>query len=62
MVNPLLTNISCIDQPLDPIEQEISDLYPSCAVTRAMVKKAKQNDEDIDTFFCVSLLNSSEKG
>ena len=48
MVNPLLTNIPCIDQPPDPIEQEIPDLYPSCAVTRAMAKKAKQNDGDID--------------
>ena len=48
MVNPLLTNIPCIDQPPDPIEQEIPDLYPSCAVTGAMAKKAKQNDVDID--------------
>ena len=42
VVNPLLTNIPCIDQPPDPIEQDIPDLYPSCAVTRAMAKKAKQ--------------------
>ena len=48
VVNPLLTIIPCIDQPLDPIEQEIPDLYPSCAITRAMAKKTKQNDEDID--------------
>ena len=48
VVNPLLTNIPCIDQPPDPIEQVIPDLYPSCAVTRAMAKKAKQNDGDID--------------
>ena len=48
MVNLLLTNIPCIDQPPDPIEQEIPDLYPSCAVTRDMAKKAKQNDGDID--------------
>ena len=48
VVNPLLTNIPCIDQPPDPIEQEIPDLYPSCAVIRAMAKKAKQNDGDID--------------
>ena len=48
MLNPLLTNIPCIDQPPDPIEQEIPDLYPSCAVTRAIAKKAKQNDGDID--------------
>ena len=48
VVNPLLTNIPCIDQPSDPIEQKIPDLYPSCAVTRVMAKKAKQNDGDID--------------
>ena len=48
VVNPFLTNIPCIDQPPDPIEQEIPDLYPSCAVTRAMAKKAKQNEGDID--------------
>ena len=44
VVNPLLTSIPCVDQPPDPIEQEIPDPYPSCAVTRAMAKKAKQND------------------
>ena len=44
VVNPLLTTMPCIDQPPDPIEQEIPDLYPSCAVTRAMAKKAKKND------------------
>ena len=48
VVNLLLTNIPYIDLPPDPIEQEIPDLYPSCAVTRAMVKKAKKNDGDID--------------
>ena len=44
VVIPLLTIIPCIDQPPDPIEQEIPDLYPSRSVTRAMAKKAKQND------------------
>ena len=39
VVNPLLTNIPCIDQPPDPIEQEIPDLNISCAVTRAMQRK-----------------------
>ena len=48
VVNPLLTTIPCLGQPPDPIEQEIPDLYQSCAVTRAMAKKAKQNDGDID--------------
>ena len=34
----------------DPIEQETPDLYPSCAVTRAMAKKAilKNSNSDID--------------
>ena len=34
----------------DPIEQELSDLYPSCAVTRAMAKQAMltENQSDVD--------------
>ena len=40
VVNPLITDTPCIDQSPDPIEQELPDLYPSCAVTRAMAKKA----------------------
>ena len=47
VVNPLLTNIPCIDQPPDPIEQEIPGLYPSFAVTRPMARKAKQKNGDI---------------
>ena len=43
-----MTNIPCIDQPPDSIGQEIPDLYPLCTVTRAMAKKAKQNDGNID--------------
>ena len=42
MVDPLLTKTTCVDQPPDPIEQKIPDLYPSCAVTRAMAKKVNQ--------------------
>ena len=50
VVDPLLSNTPCVDQLPDPIEQEIPDLYPSCAVTRAMAKKANQNNgmQDID--------------
>ena len=49
VVNPLVTDTPCMDQTPDPIEQEIPDLYPSCAVTRAMAKKAIQtNDSDFD--------------
>ena len=42
------TTIPCLDQPPDPIEQELPDLYTPCAVTRTMAKKAKQNDRGID--------------
>ena len=50
VVNPLVTDIPCRDQSPDPIEQELPDLYPSCAVTRAMAKKAMltENQSDVD--------------
>ena len=50
MVNPLVTDTPNIGQTDDPIEQEVPDLYPSCAVTRAMAKKAilKNSNSDID--------------
>ena len=50
MVNPLVTDTPNIGQTDDPIEQEIPDLYPSCAVTRAMAKKAilKHSNFEID--------------
>ena len=50
VVNPLVTDTPNIGQTEDPIEQEIPDLYPSCAVTRAMAKKAilKNSNSDID--------------
>ena len=57
VVNPLVTDTPNIGQTDDPIEQEIPDLYPSCAVTRAMAKKAilKDSNSDIDlmdTYIC----------
>ena len=50
VVNPLVTDTPCMDQSPDSIEQELPDLYPSCAVTRAMAKKAMltENQSDID--------------
>ena len=50
VVNSLVTDTPCMDQSPDPIEQELPDLYPSCAVTRAMAKKAMltENQSDID--------------
>ena len=40
VVNPRGTHTPCIDQSPDHIEQELPDLYPSFAITRAMAKKA----------------------
>ena len=66
VVNPLVTDMPCMDQSPDPIEQEISDLYPSCAVTKAMAKKAmlteNQSDVDLtDSFIGQSLKNEITK-
>ena len=59
VVNPFLTSTPCVDQPPDPIEQEIPDLYPSCAVTRSMAKKAKQNDGMQDIALTDTLIGQS---
>ena len=44
---------------LSPIEQEIHDLYPSCAVTRAMAKKANQNNWKQDINLADTLIGQS---
>ena len=59
VVNPLLTSTPCVYQPPDPIEQEIPDLYPSCAVTRAMAKKAKLYDGMQDINLTDTLIGQS---
>ena len=38
-INPIMTDRPQLSNVIDPIEEEIPDLYPSCAVTRAMAKK-----------------------
>ena len=59
VVDPLLTSTPCVDQPPDPIEQEIPDLYPSCAVTRAMAKKSKQKNGMRDINLADTLIDQS---
>ena len=39
-----MTSTPCVSQPPYSIEQKIPDLYPSCVITRAIAKKAKQNN------------------
>ena len=50
VVNPLVTGTPCMDQSSDPFEQKLPDIYPSCAVTRVMAKKAMltENQSDVD--------------
>ena len=59
VVEPLLTTPPCVDEPPDPIEQETPDLYPSCAVTRAMAKKANQNNGMQDINLADTLIGQS---
>ena len=54
-----MTSTPCVNQLPDPIEQEIPDLYPSCAFTRAMAKKAKQNDGVQDIALTDTLISQS---
>ena len=53
------TSTPCVDQPPDPIEQELPDLYPSCAITRAMAKKANQNNGMQDINLADTLIGQS---
>lgn len=45
ITNPIVTDVPCVEQLPDQIEKEIPNLYPACAVTRAMSKR-KLSDED----------------
>ena len=62
VVDPLLTSTPCVDQPPDPIEQEISCRFPSFAVTRAMAKKASQNYGMQDINLADTLISQSFNG
>ena len=66
VVNPLVIDTPCIDQSPDPIEQELPDLYPSCAFTRAMAKKAMLTENQpyvdlTDSFYGQSFKNEITK-
>ena len=47
VVNPLVCDKPLIDLSPDLVEQEFPDLFPACAVTRAMAKRGIEND-----FYC----------
>ena len=48
IVNPLITAKPCVDQTCDQSEQDDSHLYPACAITRAISKKALECNKDND--------------
>ena len=66
VVNRLVTDIPCMDRSPDPIAQELPGLYPLCAVTGAMAKKAMltENQSDValtDSFIGQSFKNESTR-
>ena len=48
VVNPVMTEKPEVTTTIDPIEEEIPDLYPSCAVTRAMAQKANLENAQVE--------------
>ena len=61
VVNPFVTDTPCMEQSPDPFEQELPDLYLSCAVTRAMAKKAMLTENQSDVDLTDSLIDQSFK-
>ena len=61
MVNPLVTDMPCMDLSTDPIEQELPDCYPSCAVTRVMAKQAMLTENQSDADLTNSFIGESFK-
>ena len=61
VVNLLVTDTPCMHQSPDPIEQALFDLYPSCAVTRALAKKAMVSESQSDVDLTDSFIGQSFK-
>ena len=61
VANPLVTDTNCMDQSPDPVEQELPDIYPSCAVTRAEAKKAMLTEIQSDVHLTDSFIVQSFK-
>ena len=45
--SPVVTDKPKMEEAIDPIMEEIPDLYPSCAVTHAMTQKVKLSKPSI---------------
>lgn len=44
VVNPIVTDVPCVEQLPDPVEKEIRNRYPACAETCAMSEKNSSNE------------------
>ena len=44
VIDPIVTDMPCVEQLPDPVEKQIPNLYPACAVTCAMSKKESSDD------------------
>ena len=70
--SPVVTDKPKIEEVIDPILEEIPDLYPSCAVTHAMTRKVKlskpitnsvSSEYDLpDTFFLSRIFSDENNG
>ena len=47
-VDPILSDKPILSQSPDPIEDVFPNLYPSCAVTRAMSKQQSKDSDDVN--------------
>ena len=61
VVNPLVTDTPNIGQTDDPIEQEIPDLYSSCAMAKRAILKYSNSDIDLKDTFIGQYFNNEIK-
>ena len=61
VVNAFVIDTPCMDQSPDPFEQELPDLYPSCAVTTGLAKKAMLTENQLDVDLTDSFIGRSLK-
>ena len=62
VVNPLVSDKPSFDQSPDLVEQEFPDLFPACAVTRGMAKRAIENDFGCDIDLADTLFDQIYSG
>lgn len=59
-IDPIVCKNPCLDQVEDPIQKEIPDIYPACAVTRSMSKKLDETDVDLSDTLVGQMFHQEE--